>query len=153
MKLIRALPRHASERPSCGEVLGRGRLVAFLLVNVRTAVSVAGIKHRPMQSQKLKIPKNLTGDVGKNIKTIDHDFTGEDNNNSNSSSSIGGQSSGRSSFERSSGENLGRHSTISGKKLNAGLLTAENLALLEKRAMKSPKSKKHFSMDEIEERL
>ena len=104
-----------------------------------------------MQSQKLKIPKNLTGDVGKNIKTIDHDFTGEDNNNSNSSSSIGGQSSGRSSFERSSGENLGRHSTISGKKLNAGLLTAENLALLEKRAMKSPKSKKHFSMDEIEE--
>jgi hypothetical protein len=104
-----------------------------------------------MQSQKLKIPKNLTGDVGKNIKTIDHNFTGEDINNSNSSSSIGGQSSGRSSFERSSGENLGRHSTISGKKFNAGLLTAENLALLEKRAMKSPKSKKHFSMDEIEE--
>ena len=153
VKLIRALLTvNASERPSCGEVLGvADDWLRFSWSTLERSKSVAGIKHRPMQSQKLKIPKNLTGDVGKNIKTIDHNFTGEDINNSNSSSSIGGQSSGRSSFERSSGENLGRHSTISGKKFNAGLLTAENLALLEKRAMKSPKSKKHFSMDEIEE--
>jgi len=150
VKLIRALLTvNAIERPSCGEVLGvADDWLRFSWSTLERSKSVAGTKYRPIQPQKLKIPKNLTGDVGKKIKTVNYDFT---DNESRSGSSGGGQSSGRSSFENHSVDNFGRHSPISGKKYNAGLLTAENLALLEKRVMKSPKSKKLLTMNEIEE--
>lgn len=156
VKLIRALLTvSASERPSCGEVLSvADDWLRFSWSTLERSKSVVGIKYRPMQPQKLKIPKNLTGDVGKNIKVIDHglaDASGEIGDNSNNSS-IGGRSSGRSSFDRRSRDDLGGHSTISGKKYNAGILTAENLALLEKRALKSPQRlRQRESMNEIEE--
>jgi len=134
IKLIRALLTvNANDRPACGEVLGvADDWLRFSWSSIERSKSVMDNKlMRPAQAQKLKIPKNNFNGAnvrGKNIQTIDYDL--DSDKGSKSSGTRSGGISPRNSVDITS---LGPITPIKGKKYNAGLLTAENLFLLEQR--------------------